>query len=177
MSEADIEAPLRAALMGRLGSCFMVREEAPVSLRDGGRGRLDILAVPRDPRFNRFSLCIEVKRRHKLSSDLAERIKQAADYVGAQPDFVGPPISMSFVDLSGGGYVDEAERLEVRTMLRVGHQFRVGCVAADARGFLILKCGPDNIWRERPFAETGDHWPGRAMERLTNTRQRAGTRA
>jgi len=173
----DVEAPLRAATMARLRPWFEVWEEVPVTLRDGGRGRVDVLAAPRDPRFSRFVFAIEEKKRPKPSADLAKRIKQAADYVGALPDTGGPSICMSFVDISHSVFYNDTERAEVRWMLNVGHQFRVGSVALDTRGFIVLSCGPDDVWRERPFAETGEHWPGRALERLTNARQRGGIRA
>jgi hypothetical protein len=175
----DAEADLRRRTMDRLRPWFVVREEVPVRLVSGGTGRIDVLAIPRDERFSRFAFAIEEKRRLHATADIAKRIKQAADYVRGEvaDDPHVPPICMAFVNLMNLPLEREQDRFWLMGSMMVAHQFRVGLVAEwEKDGSLYLRCGPHDVWRERGFAETKNQWPGRAIERLTNTRQRAGGR-
>lgn len=171
----DVEAPLRAETMRALAPWFSVLEEVPVRLRDGRTGRVDVLAAPKDSRFSQFTFAIEEKNVRKLTDRLAARIRQAADYVGSVDLRTGSQITMIFLDLKGFEGAPAGDQNECRVMMRVAHQFFVGSLYDGEKG-LRLSSGPDDIWRERPFYETGDNWPGRALERLTNMRQSAGGR-
>lgn len=174
----DAEAEFRKRTVDRLRPWFDAREEVPVQMASGAMGRIDVLAIPLDGRFRRFGFAIEVKRRLHVTSDLAKRIKQAADYVGARvmdsPD--APPITLAFIDLSGLPFERDADRDVFAGSMQVAHQFRVGALRERDDGSIHLFCGPDSIWREKRFGSARDHWAGRAIERLTNTRQKAGGR-
>lgn len=175
---SDAEAELRDRTIGRLRPWFDVREEVRVQMAGGAIGRIDVLAIPLDIRFRRFGLAIEVKRRLHVTSDLAKRIKQAADYVGATvlDEADAPPIVMAFIDLIGLPFEREDDRHIFAGSMQVAHQFRVGGLRERDDGWVHLFCGPDSIWREKRFGTAQDHWAGRAIERLTNTRQKAGRR-
>jgi hypothetical protein len=172
---ADVEAGLRAGTMEALLPWFDVAQEVPVRLRDGTDGRVDVLAVPRDSRFSQFAFAIEEKAVSDMTDRLAARIRQAADYVGCTVIRSGLQIGMVFLDLKEFEVFADPQSKECQTMMRVAHQFFVGGLYSN-KGLLRLSCGPDDIWRQRPWAGTDDNWAGRAVERLTSTRQSAGCR-
>lgn len=158
-----------------LSPWFNVAEEVTVKLKDGRFGRVDVLAIPKDSRFSRFAFAIEEKRAQKMTDRLAARIRQASDYVGSIATLTGSQITMVFIDLKEFKSAHPDERRDCHVMMRVAHQFFVGGLYAD-KGRLRLSSGPDDIWRECISDETGENWPGRAIERLTNMRQSAGGR-
>lgn len=177
---SDIEAPFRAAAMKALGPWFHVVDEAPVVLRDGHRGVIDVLAVPRDSRFSNFSLAFEIKaRRGMVENGLALWFKQASDYVGAIPDGPYAAINSAFLWMVGMAAPCEMDRVRLRAMIDLAHQYRTGIASSADKGGFVLQMGPDEMFRSRGWANQGrpdDPWPGRAMERLTSARQAAGSR-
>lgn len=149
-------------------------------LRSGNRGKIDLLAMPKDPRLASFAFAIEVKARERImQKGLAAWIKQASDYVGAVPDDGLPIPQSAFLWTLGMEEPAGEDILRLRAMLDVAHQFRVGAVRARLRGGFSFHMGPDEMFRSTgwgPSSLRGDPWPGRALERLTSRRTSAGGR-
>lgn len=177
---SDIEAPIRASVRETLAPWFDTEEEVPVQLRDGHAGIVDVLAIPKDPRFRPFPFAIEVKaRRRMVENGLAAWIKQASDYVGAVTIAGHPVIGSAFLWMVGMEQPDERDQVRLRGMLDVAHQFRVGAAVDSSKRGFEFRMGPDEVFRSRGWPSDGrpnDPWPGRALERLTSSRQSAGQR-
>ena len=135
-------------------------------------GCVDVLCRPMEPSLAVYTIAIEVKS-HGLVGDgqLGPWLKQASDYVGAEPANRWPPVAASFVWLVGVPlHPSKEEQLRMDGMIQLGQHFRVGR-AYEGHAGLTLVFGPSaEIYREKRG------WSTRAGELLKAKRVSAGMR-
>jgi len=172
---SNSEIYLRKDAMERLAPWFDIVEECWVRLASGVRGRIDVLARPKDDRFRNISLAFEMKNVPLFTDGgLSAWVKQSADYVGAVPEIDFPTVASAFVwhfgvpmEPSGS-----AEWSRVQGILQLAAQFRVGTAYKDERtGGITLEVKPNLIFRSGR-----EGWHEKAEERLLGKRQMAGMR-
>src|SRR5690242_6602134 len=98
----DQEYAWRRQAIVRMSASCICAEEVPVKRGSVGRGRIDVLCKPKLQDLAKLTLAIEVKA-HRVVGDrqLGPWLKQAADYVGAEPENGWPPIVAAFIWLVG----------------------------------------------------------------------------
>jgi len=167
----DLEAPLRREVCQILEPACECIELAPVALACGHRGQIDVLASPREPALNPYTIAIEVKVCDVVTDrDLGRWIKQAADYVDAIPRNRWPRIAATFIWLAGKQFdCHEEEQLRMQGMIQLAQHFRVGTARTDGRGLLLL-FGPS------AYVFCRGTWAPKASELLSASRISAGTR-
>ncbi len=168
----DPEASLRSRAKLLLAEHCETIEEAPVDLRYGTAGKVDVLARPHELGLHHLSLAFEMKVARCFSDGVAGKwLKQASDYVQARPSNGWPVVAAAFfwrVDMPNEIEWRAAER--VLGILHAAAHFRVGSAILGERGGLDLFLGPHHILRE------GRGWNPRAAEWLLAKRQDAGLR-
>lgn len=170
----DPEAPYRHHAAALLRPWCDLVAEADVRLRDGSRGRVDLLALPLASGLSEGSIAFEMKAVPLVTDGgMAKWVKQAADYVQATPVNGWPPVALSLLWF-GDIAMDEreAERLVIQGILQVAHQFRVGTATITRNQGLVLRTGPHDLFRERR-----EGWTKNSEILIFGKRKAAGGRA
>lgn len=155
-------------------------EKQPCRLVSGRVGEIDVLAIPRNAEMEPVSLAFEMKSVEAIyHCKINHWIKQASDYVLAEPINGWPPVGISFLWMVGiplgfPGDSDSTlreEEITVRSALTLAAQFRVGSAITRPKDGLVLKIAGDELFRERR-----EGWTARAQTLLFAKRQAAGVR-
>jgi hypothetical protein len=171
---SDPERELRREAMVMLEPWFLCQEPAAVKILAGFSGEIDILCRPRLDTLHHFSLAIEIKNTEDANAAvLAPWIKQAADYVYANPENGWPTVAASFLWLVGPKLRDdEYGKTRALAMFQLAQHFRVGHIQKDIKIGLRFTFGPSaEIFRERRGG-----WTPKARELLAAKRVSAGSR-
>jgi hypothetical protein len=186
----DPEKALRQCLIKHLEQSFVCFEEVYVrsALFPRHRLRIDVLAIPLDPKFFDLPIAFEVKNvksnREFHYAEWSPAIKQAADYVyaaiepgGRTQGFVGRRIVASFVFPAPPFELGHGTELDCDTLHKIlttgafhaASYFRVGAARLEtgknSKQMVSLSFGPSRVCIE------GKGWEGTAGNHLCNKRK------